>query len=77
MTRQQLTDYEKVQSVEFLKLWTECVPEYKGKSSGELPLKCAISDMEMIINDEEAQNFGKDTARVVRKAKAFLKKYAK
>lgn len=75
MTKQQIKDYEKVQSVECLKLWTECEPQYIGISLEELPLKCAISDMEMIIDDEEAENFGEDTAKVVRKAKWFIRKY--
>lgn len=74
MTRQQLADYERVQSVEILKLWIECVPEYKGKSIGELPIRCAISDMEMVICD--GVEAGR-TKHEVSRAKEFLKKYAK
>ena len=72
MTKQQLKDYEKVQSLECLEMWLE------GESwttLEEIPLRCAISDMEMIILDEDAQNFGEDTAKVIRKAKAFIRKY--
>ena len=73
MTKQQLKDYEKVQSLEVLELW-EC----EGYASlEEIPLKCAISDMEMIIEDEQSENFGDDTAKVVRKARAFIRKYRK
>lgn len=72
MTKQQIKDYEKVQPIDILELW-----KYDGYASvEEIPLKCAISDMEMIICDADADNFGEDTARVVSKAKAFLKKYA-
>ena len=76
MTKQQLKDYAKVQSLEILGLWTECVSQYKGCSLLDLPLRCAISDMEQIVLDADAENFGEDTASVVRKAKWFLKKYA-
>jgi hypothetical protein len=71
MTKQQLKDYEKVQSLECLELWM-C----EGYSDlNEIPLKCAISDMEMIILDEDAENFGDNTANVIRLAKAFIRKY--
>lgn len=73
MTKQQIKDYKKVQPIDILELWF-----YEGYSSlEELPLQCAISDMEMIILDADAENYGEDTAKVVRKAKWFLKKYAK
>lgn len=75
MTTQQIKDYEKVESLSVLRLWTECDERYKGMSLEELPLKCAISDMEMIVDNEDAENYGDDTAKVVRKAKAFLRKY--
>ena len=71
MTKQQIEDYKKVQSIDILELW-----KYDGYISiEEIPLKCAISDMEMIINDADAENFGEDTANVVRKAKWFIRKY--
>jgi hypothetical protein len=75
MTQQQIKDYEKVQSIEILKMWTQHDERFKGYTLEELPLSCAISDMEMTIADEAAQNFGAKTARVVRMAKAFLIKY--
>lgn len=71
MTDQQIKDYKKVQSIDILELW-KC----DGYSSiEEIPLKCAISDMAMIVCDAEANNFGDDTAKVVRMAKWFLRKY--
>lgn len=73
MTKQQLKDYAKVQPLDILELW-----KYEGyKSLEEIPLKCAISDMEMVVLDADSENYGEDTASVVRKAKAFLRKYAK
>lgn len=76
MTRQQIKDYEKVVSLSELMLWIEWDERYKGFTLEELPLSCAISDMEMIVDNEDAENYGDDTASVVRKAKAFLRKYA-
>ena len=77
MTKQQIEDYGKVESLSVLRLWTECDERYKGMNLEDLPLKCAISDMEMIVDNEEAQNYGNKTAKVVRMAKAFLRKYGK
>ena len=72
MTSQQIKDYEKVQSLEILKLWTEWDERYKGLTLEELPLECAISDMEMILSDGEDTH----TKATINKAKQFLKKYA-
>lgn len=77
MTKQQIKDYEKVESLSVLRLWTEYDERYKGMSLEELPLRCAISDMEMIVDNADAENYGDDTAKVVRKAKAYLRKYGK
>lgn len=77
MTKQQIKDYEKIESLSVLKLWTEYDERYKGMSLEELPLRCAISDMEMIVDNADAENYGDDTAKVVRKAKAYLRKYGK
>lgn len=77
MTKQQIQDYAKVESLSVLRLWVECDERYKGMSFEELPLRCAISDMEMIVDNADAENYGDSTANVVRKAKWFLRKYAK
>lgn len=75
MTKQQIKDYEKVESLSVLRLWIECDERYKGCTLEDLPLSCAISDMETIVYNEDAENYGEDTAKVVRKARAFLRKY--
>lgn len=84
MTTQQLKDYEKVQPLELLALWTECVTQYKGMTLKALPLRCAISDMEAVISDGEAELDswqGFDEYDVIKnrikQAKRFLSKYAK
>lgn len=83
MTNQHLKDYEKVQSLDILKLWTSPGAKYEGKTLETLPLECAISDMQMLILDSEAELFmweGTDEVKLikdrVKRAKAFLKKYA-
>lgn len=78
MTKQQIKDYEKVEGhLIYLKMWINAgYPDgVKDEELLELPLSCAISDMEQIVDNAECQNYGDDTAKVVRKAKAFLRKY--
>ena len=75
MTKQQIKDYEKVESLSVLRLWTECDERYKGMNLEDLPLRCAISDMEMIVDNADAENYGDNTAKVVSRAKAYLRKY--
>lgn len=73
MTKQQIKDYEKVQSIDILELWIQCDERYKGMTLDELPIECAISDMEMVVLDGEDAFHTKEE---VRKAKWFMKKYA-
>ena len=84
MTQQQIADYKTVQSLDILELWTQWDGRYKGKSLEELPLKCAISDMEMIVLDGETElvwtsdrKDRKELQTRISKAKAFLRKYNK
>ena len=85
MTKQQLKDYEKVQSLEILKMWTEWTPEYKGCTLEDLPLECAISDIDSLLDNTMAElnqgfphgDYLKELQATARKAKAFLRKYNK
>ena len=80
MTNQQIKDYEKVEGhLIYLKMHIDAgYPDgVKDEELLDLPLECAISDMEMIVDNEACKNYGDDTAKVVRKAKAFLRKYSK
>lgn len=86
MTRQQLKDYDKVQSTEVLKLWVETAaePEHYGKTLEELPLECAISDIDSLLDNVLTElhctwgdtEYRKELQATARKAKAFLRKYA-
>lgn len=83
MTKQQIKDYEKIQSKEELELWIRYVPEYKDcKRVEELPLKCAISDIESLadnltysVRDCNDEEWLKADLEKLRKAKWFLKKW--
>lgn len=83
MTKQQIKDYDKVQSVEILKMWTEWTPEYKGCTLEELPLECAVSDIDSLLDNVLTElnctwgdtEYRKELQATVRKAKTFLKKY--
>ena len=80
MTKQQIKDYEKVEGhLIYLKMWiNDGNPDsVKDEELLDLPLSYAISNAEYIIDNAEAENYGDDTAKVVRKAKAFLRKYNK
>ena len=74
MTKQQIKDYQKVQSIDILGLWLQWDERYKEMTLEELPIRCAISDMEMIISDGVESGHTKEE---VKAAKWFLKKYAK
>lgn len=84
MTKQQIKDYEKVQPLEILKMWTEWTPEYKGYTLETLPIDCAISDIDSLLDNTQAELRGmwsddvrfKELKTTARKAKWFLKKYA-
>lgn len=85
MTKQQIKDYDKVQSIEILKMWTECTPEYNGYTLEELPLDCAISDIDSLLDNVLTElnctwgdtEYRKELQTKARKAKVFLKKYNK
>lgn len=78
MTKQQIKDYEKVQSLTYLKMWVDdgnpdSVPDEELE---KLPLKYAISDIDYLANNLLADNDNSDKQQLKR-AKWFLKKYAK
>lgn len=85
MTKQQIKDYEKVQSIDILKMWieTKAEPEYYGKTLEELPLEFAISDIDTLLDNTLTElqcswgdtEYRKHLQATARKAKAFLKKY--
>ena len=85
MTRQQLKDYEKVQPIDILKMWTEtkAEPEHYGKTLDELPLECAVSDIDSLLDNTLTElnctfgdtDYRKELQATARKAKAFLRKY--
>lgn len=85
MTKQQIKDYEKVQPVEILKMWTEWTPEYKGWTLEALPLECAISDIDSLLDNTMTElndifpegDYYKELKATARKARTFLKKYNK
>lgn len=85
MTKQQLKDYEKVQPTELLELWIECEPEYANYTLETLPLHCAISDIDSLLDNTLAElrevwgdtEYRKYLLAKARKAIAFLKKYQK
>lgn len=84
MTKQQIKDYEKVQPIDILKMWTEWVPGYEGWALEELPLDCAISDIDSLLDNTLTElnctwgdsEYRKHLQATARKAKWFLKKYA-
>ena len=80
MTIPQIKDYEKaIGTLIPLKMHINAgYPDsVKDEELLDLPLRCAISDMEMVVDNEDAENYGVDTAIVVRKAKWYLRKYKK
>lgn len=87
MTKQQLKDYEKVQSTILLAMWVsdgspDSVPESELL---KLPLDCAISDIDSMVDNARAELGGYEPEteyemEVYKRMKAgerFLRKYRK
>lgn len=84
MTKQQIKDYEKVQSIDIVKEWISG-GGFADSVLETLPIECAISDMEMVISDGEAElecwiNFPEEyniIKKRIKAAKWFIRKYSK
>ena len=78
MTKKQIKDYEKVQSLTYLKMWIDdgnpdSVPDEDLES---LSLACAVSDIDYLIDNLLADQDNCDKQQL-KKARWFLRKYLK
>lgn len=78
MTKQQIKDYKRVQSLTYLKMWIDDgnPDSVTDDELEKLPLKYAISDIDYLADNLLADNDNSDKQQLKR-AKWFLKKYAK
>jgi hypothetical protein len=85
MTRQQIKDYEKVQSVVLLKMWIDAgnPDSVKDEELEKLTIRYAISDIDSLLDNTQAElqcTYDEEDRKMLltkaRKAKWFLRKYA-
>lgn len=79
MTQAQVNDYSKVQDLVHLKMWiSETSPDsVKDEELLKLPLRNALSDMEFIIDNAEANDWEEGYEKKVRNARWYLRKYGR
>lgn len=79
MTQAQVNDYSKVQDLVHLKMWiSETSPDsIKDEELLKLPLRNALSDMEFIIDNAEANDWEEGYEKKVRNARWYLRKYGR
>ena len=89
MTKQQLKDYEKVQSTILLAMWvSDASPDDVPESELlKLPLDCAISDIDSMVDNARAElggcrpdpddEYEMEIYKLMKAGERFLRKYRK